>query len=164
MAFDFEGVMIAGPRGCSALAVLGSALLLFATGGLAVGSTSAAPTCFGRSATISGTSGPDRIDGTNGPDVIVTGDGFDEVHGLGGDDRICTGRGGDELYGDAGRDRLAAGPDGRYPDDDFVTADLLVGGPGNDHLDGGRGVSWRSAPGMTASLERIRTTGVGCRP
>ena len=43
----------------------------------------AAPLCFGKRATIVGTSGPDRIIGTDGPDVIV---------GLAGGDVISDGR------------------------------------------------------------------------
>lgn len=132
--------MIGGLRSWSGFAVVGSALLLSGAGGLPPGGAAGAPGCFGQSATIVGTPGADRISGTNGADVIVTGDGFDQVHGLGGDDRICTGRGGDDLYGEDGRDRLAAGRDGLFPDDDVVTADLLVGGPGDDFLDGGPGL------------------------
>ncbi len=117
-----------------------AAALLLAAGGADRGSAVGTPTCFGEPATLVGTPGADVVEGTGGRDVIVTGKGFDEVHGRGGNDRICTGRGGDQLYGEGGRDRLAAGPDGKRVDDDVITSDLLVGGPGDDLLNGGPGL------------------------
>lgn len=66
--------------------------------------------CFGKAATIVGTSGPDRIRGTRRADVIVTLGGNDRVRGRGGKDRICGGKGRDRLAGGAGDDRINGGP------------------------------------------------------
>lgn len=52
---------------------------------------SAAPTCFGKRATIVGTPGDDRLVGTGGRDVIVGRGGDDVILGRGGRDRICGG-------------------------------------------------------------------------
>ncbi|GAB3865060.1 hypothetical protein GCM10028801_35070 [Nocardioides maradonensis] len=109
----------------------------------------AAPTCAGRTATIVGTDGPDRLTGTPGRDVIVGGAGDDVISGMGGNDLICGGAGADRLFGGAGADRLL-GEDG---DDtlrggldqisfdgersSFRTGDRLVGGAGDDVLDPG---------------------------
>src|SRR4051794_18154948 len=71
-------------RGVALVAVLLSSLLV---AGSSAGAGSR--TCFGRTATIRGTSGNDVIYGTNGSDVIVGGKGTDQIHGLGGDDFIC---------------------------------------------------------------------------
>lgn len=49
--------------------------------------------------TIAGTSGNDRIRGTNGQDVIAGGDGNDRIRGEGGRDVIYGGAGGDKLEG-----------------------------------------------------------------
>jgi hypothetical protein len=68
-------------------------------------------TCFGRTATILGDEGRERIRGTAGRDVII---------GLGGRDVILAGGGNDFICGKGGRD-------------------VLRGGPGNDHLVGNRG-------------------------
>ncbi|AKU23036.1 hypothetical protein ACZ75_17810 [Massilia sp. NR 4-1] len=65
------------------------------------------------------TEGPDKLKGTDGPDLI---------NGLGGDDEIESGEGNDTLYGGDGNDEM----DGDYGDD------LLYGGNGNDTLDGYR--------------------------
>jgi Ca2+-binding RTX toxin-like protein len=92
--------------------------------------------CAGRTATQTGTAGPDVITGTQGPDVIAALGGNDLVRGLGGSDLICGdagrdrlsgGKGKDRLLGLAGRDRLAGGK-GR---------DMLKGGGGKDSLSGG---------------------------
>lgn len=66
--------------------------------------------CFGRAATIVGSSGPDRIRGTRRADVIVTLGGADRVRGRGGNDRICGGAGRDRLAGGGGDDRINGGP------------------------------------------------------
>lgn len=105
------------------------------------------PRCFGKLATIVGTPGRDRIQGTNGADVIVTFGGRDIVNGRGGDDRICTGRGGDLVRGGGGFDRLNGGKGSDFvfggPDGGIVVGgkgfDLVIGGIGNDLLFGGPG-------------------------
>jgi len=87
---------------------------------------------------ITGTSGYDRIRGTDGRDVISGGDGNDRIRGEGGrdviyggadGDKLEGGKGRDMLYGEGGRDVISGGP-GR---------DMIFGGEGNDHLFGGAG-------------------------
>lgn len=75
--------------------------------------------CFGEVATIVGTDNDDEIEGTEGRDVIVGLNGKDTIDGKGGNDLICSGHG---LGGF------------RYDDNE-----LVLGGPGNDHIDGGPG-------------------------
>jgi X-Pro dipeptidyl-peptidase len=74
--------------------------------------------CKGRSLTIVGSEGKDRIKGTKGRDVISA---------LGGNDRVRGGKGKDVICGGKGRDRLAGGRD----------RDVLAGQQGKDHLNGG---------------------------
>lgn len=69
----------------------------------------AAPTCFGKRATIVGTKGADRISGTNGADVIVGRGGKDVIKGGRGNDVICGGSGSDRLYGGGGHDKIDGG-------------------------------------------------------
>ena len=112
----------------------------------------AAPTCFGKRATIVGTN-RDRtksveLRGTRGDDVIVGLRGIDSIDAGGGDDFICAGGGDDyiqggpgadkikgqggieDIWGDSGHDRIwgGGGP-----------AEGLYGGRGNDRLFGGPG-------------------------
>jgi Ca2+-binding RTX toxin-like protein len=89
----------------------------------------AAPRCFGKPATIVGTSGRDEIEGTGKADVIVGLQGNDTIIGFGGSDRICGGAGADWMNGKGGPDRISGGQ--RY--------DVLHGRAGNDVLDGGPG-------------------------
>jgi uncharacterized repeat protein (TIGR01451 family) len=89
----------------------------------------AAPTCFGKEATIVGTSGDDVLTGTDGKDVIVARAGRDQVSALGNKDLVCS-RGGADLV-DAGPDAdRVSGARGR---------DVLKGRSGGDELRGGRG-------------------------
>jgi hypothetical protein len=67
--------------------------------------------CFGKRATICGTTGRDRLTGTAGRDVIVGLPGNDTIKGRGGNDLICGGSGTDTLVGGRGRDRLDGGRD-----------------------------------------------------
>jgi Ca2+-binding RTX toxin-like protein len=62
----------------------------------------AAPSCFGRNATI--TSNAEFVPGTDGPDVIVTGNADNSVVAGGGGDRVCLGDGKDFARGDTGYD------------------------------------------------------------
>jgi Ca2+-binding RTX toxin-like protein len=108
----------------------------------------AAAGCFGKQATITGTSKRDVIRGTSRADVIASLGGSDIVVGRGGNDRICTGRGDDSARGQGGKDRLngGGGEDGLAGEGgkDLIVGgggfDLLVGGPGNDRLKAGGGV------------------------
>ena len=99
----------------------------------------AAPACEGRTATLVGSEGRDRITGTDQADVIAGLGGDDLIDGLRGDDLVCGGpgadrllggRGDDDLYG--GLDKLADGPAGTH-----LLGDVLTGGPGDDLLVGG---------------------------
>jgi Tol biopolymer transport system component len=78
------------------------------------------PTCAGRPATLIGTPGPDKIKGTKRSDVIIALGGNDQIEGFSGGDTICAG---------AGKDVVDAGPNGGHGGDD-----LVLGGPGDDHL------------------------------
>jgi Ca2+-binding RTX toxin-like protein len=105
------------------------------------------PTCFGKRATLVGSSGDDVLVGTPGPDVIVARAGDDVVRSRGGVDFVCAGPGddrvsggpnpgdfgfsqdpprGDRLAGDEGDDRIFDGGEGYR--------DLLLGGTGDDRL------------------------------
>ena len=88
-----------------------------------------APLCYGRRATIVGTSGADRLTGTSGVDVIHGLGGNDAINGLTGNDVICGGYGDDTLLGSGGSDVLLGGPG----------ADVMLGGYGPDLLFGGKG-------------------------
>jgi Ca2+-binding RTX toxin-like protein len=123
------------------LAALGGAALLVFYLPVA---QAAIPTCFGRAATIVGTTGNDTLTGTATADVIVGLGGDDTIYGGGGRDRIC-GDGGDyfnfgsdHIYGQGGRDRLAGSAG-----NDFIFGaagdDELLGGSQDDQLDGGIG-------------------------
>jgi Ca2+-binding RTX toxin-like protein len=117
-----------------------------------VAAAEAAPTCFGKRATIVGTNrdkinsvelkgtpGNDVIVGLGGSDYIVARGGNDLICGGGGDDWIKAGPGNDkvmgqgdidQIWGDGGHDRIWGG---RGP------AEILFGGRGNDRLYGGPG-------------------------
>lgn len=119
-----------------ALIIVGSAA--------ATGATEAVPTCFGKPATIVGTSLDDVISGTLGDDVIAALGGRDNVHSGEGNDLVCLGPGGDtetrteRANGGLGEDKISGG-DG----DDKIAGvrgdDVLFGGPGRDTLFGGAG-------------------------
>jgi len=89
-----------------------------AMGIMAATPASAAPKCFGKAATIVGTSRADRIRGTNGRDVIVGRGGSDLLRGLDGNDLVCVGGGDDLIVGNDGRDQLYGGRcgDGNQPE------------------------------------------------
>lgn len=137
-------------------------VIVVVIGVVAVSASAAVPRCFGKAATIVGTSRNDRLKGTQGRDVIHGRGGDDLIRGLAGNDLLCGGRGSDLLIGRDGRDRLdgGGGDDGlqpgagkdvvrgggrlddvRYPDATrSITASLAVDqvtGMGTDTLDGG---------------------------
>lgn len=85
--------------------------------------------CFGRHATIVGTSHNDRLYGTKEQDVIVGLGGADLISSGEKNDRICAGDGEDQAYGLGGYDRI----DGGYG------SDTLIGGDGNDLIQGRSG-------------------------
>ena len=120
--------------------------LLAATPALAVGET-----CEGRPATVIGTTGNDVLHGTNGDDVMVGLDGDDKLYGFQGNDVICGDGGSDDLHGDEGDDRLFGGLDGVEASDPTgpgsrPQGDLIVPGPGNDHVDAGADPVTMAAP------------------
>ncbi len=95
-------------------------------------------TCGGELATMVGTAGRNRLQGSDGRDVIAGLDGSDVIDGGGGRDLICGGDGDDQLFGGPGRDVVNGG----RGDDDLRGGpgrDRLNGGSGDDQLHGGRG-------------------------
>ncbi len=99
---------------------LGTLILVTPVGGAHPGHY----TCFGRTATQHGTSGPDTIVGTDGDDVLVGLGGSDTIKGWGGRDRIC-GNG-----------------------NDLTTAEVLMGGRGSDLISGGEGEDHQRGKGL----------------
>jgi hypothetical protein len=67
------------------------------------------PTCFGKPATIIGSSEGELLKGTKKADVIVALGGRDRVEGGGGADRICGGGGRDRIFGGFGNDQINGG-------------------------------------------------------
>jgi Ca2+-binding RTX toxin-like protein len=82
--------------------------------------------CAGRTATIVGTAGADRLTGSPRADVIVSRGGKDLIAGRGGDDTICAGPGADIIQGGPGSDLISGG----------ALRDTLFGGFGHDTLIG----------------------------
>lgn len=103
---------------------------------------SAAPTCFGKPATITGSPRGDRIRGTSGNDVIVTFGGRDQINGEGGNDRICSGRGNDYVRGSDGHDRIKGGGH----------RDVILPERGRDRVYGNRGSDSIAAYGRDNDL------------
>ncbi len=115
---------------------------------LSAASGQGVPTCDGVPATIVGTDGNDRINGTPGDDVIVGLGGRDRIAGGAGNDLICGGEGIDIIKGNRGRDRIFGGPgkdrvfgnSGRDVIDGGTGRDRVFGGGGLDTITGGAGV------------------------
>ena len=108
--------------------------LLCTTAGLFVWSApvAAAAQCQGEEATIVGQPGG-RVDGTDGPDVIVT-NGAETVYAGSGEDRVCTTAMPNRTYVSAGAgDDSVVSNDGAYQ---RLRVDL---GPGSDRFVGGAG-------------------------
>ncbi len=94
--------------------------------------------CFGKTATVVGTSGRDSLRGTRARDVIVSLGGNDTIKSFAGKDVVCAGAGKDLVKTGPGADRAAAGAGA----DRMIGAagkDLLRGGAGRDRLFGGAG-------------------------
>lgn len=99
----------------------------------------AAPTCFGKEATIVGTEGNDEISGTNRDDVVVAFGGADIIRTGRGNDLICAGDGQDSATGRAGHDRIRGAESASGgPGDDLLLSSQefssLKGGDGDDSL------------------------------
>jgi hypothetical protein len=109
-----------------------------------------APTCFGREATVVGTSGSERLFGTDGVDVIVGLGGNDSSDALGANDFVCGGAGDDQgLGGGSGADQIngQSGSDelnGRNGPDRLINGEFMFGEGGNDYL---------RAPGTQRSVQ-----------
>ena len=108
--------------------------------GLSAAPADAATTCDGRTATVVVAEQPDGrptapVTGTPGDDVIVGTEANDTIDGAGGNDTICGLGGADLLTGGVGDDRLFGGLDSPYYVDDGYFGDLIVPGPGDDHVD-----------------------------
>src|SRR5829696_626404 len=124
-----------GPDSSAYVGVLGGLVRLFDTRSRATTAGGAVPgDCRRRRATLTGTSGNDRLEGTPGRDVISVGAGDDAVEGGGGPDVLCGGSGNDRLAGEAGDDDLHGGSG----------ADRLAGGSGRDRCVGGSGADAES--------------------
>lgn len=91
--------------------------------------------CFGKVATITGSG---VVTGTNGNDVIITGNGADTVDGRGGNDLICTHGGDDFVRGGTGNDQISAG-NGNDNAGGQAGNDLVQGVNGNDEIQGSEG-------------------------
>jgi hypothetical protein len=93
--------------------------------------------CFGHRATITE---PDSatVEGTDDPDVIITGGRKSQIDGKGGADLICAGGNKDLVKGGPGADKIA-GDDGGDVLYGSGGDDKLLGGTSVDHLDGGSG-------------------------
>jgi hypothetical protein len=79
---------------------------------------------------VRGTSGPDRLHGSNKGDHILGGAGRDRINGRRGADCLSGGSGDDRIIGGPGRDRIRGGPG-----DDTI----LIAGAGHDSVKCGRG-------------------------
>ena len=86
---------------------------------------------------------PTASTGTEGGDMISTGDGSDEIHGQSGDDIINSGGGDDSITGDDGNDTITAG----------LGSDVVLAGDGDDTVYGSTGPA--GDPGETGSSNTI---------
>lgn len=135
--------MLRGWRIATPLAALAAATAVAVLAGGPAGAERTLPKCDGKAVTITADQfggaiggGGERIDGTNGDDVIHAGSGDDRVDAFGGDDLVCGGGGDDRIEGDFGADTvIGGGGDDRDPE----KGPRLVGGPGGDFIYGSRG-------------------------
>lgn len=110
------------------------ALAPFGVVGLVAGPATAETTCDGKVPTIVVVPGTPTT-GTPGDDVILGSFAQDRIDGGAGNDTICGLGNADTLVGGPGDDRLFGGLDDFYVPDDGYMGDILVPGPGNDHVD-----------------------------
>ena len=96
----------------------------------------AAGTCYGFNATITGTDSGEDLNGTPGRDVILALGGDDRINGADGDDIVCGGAGNDQIGGGTGGDTVLGG-DGVDRVSGGDGNDFLFGESGNDQLAGG---------------------------
>ena len=124
---------------------------------LALAASAVAETCHGEKVTISfrDPGVGKTITGTAGPDVIQGGPQRETILGLGGDDVICAGDGDDTLVGGPGRDELD-GQDGNDKfsstpkDGSLLAEDIITGGVGDSDT-----ADYSTSPvGVTISLAR----------
>ncbi len=87
---------------------------------------------------VNGGAGDDTLYGEDGNDTVNGGDGNDRVYGGNGNDNVNGGNGNDRLFGDAGNDTLNGG-NGNDNVNGGNGNDNASGGNGNDTLNGGRG-------------------------
>jgi Ca2+-binding RTX toxin-like protein len=123
----------------AALATIPAAALAAAVSVPAVsGATTTIPRLAARQALVQGTDGPDRIITQRraqrvlalaGNDYVLLGKGDDTAFGEGGDDWLQGNTGTDHVYGGPGNDHPQGG----------TGNDLVSGGSGDDELDGGPG-------------------------
>lgn len=160
--------------------LLGTLVLTVAVSGLSTVSAAEAtppappPTCHGERATIVGTTGDDRLEGTGGVDVIVGLAGDDRLVGMDGDDVLCGGSGADVLQGGPGDDRLFGGADRWHKSRNKLYGDTLDGGDGDDLLDAGfdtehpgaltgkrDALDWGNSSGRGVSVDLVAGTATG---
>lgn len=111
------------------------------------------------SETICGFGGNDTIRGRGGNDFIRGGAGSDALRGNAGNDRAGGAAGNDNVFGGGGRDRLFGGG-GRDVVKGHRSNDRLRGNRGNDRLTGGRGRDDCSGGG---GRDRVRSCETGTR-
>ena len=133
--------------------------------------------CLGERATIVGSGGSERLEGTRGDDVIDGRGGADYILGRGGDDLVCGGGGGDHIVAGGGLDQLS----GERGSDSMIGGHrtlVMRGKGGNDtffpsggvggRMDGGKGRDWLAFSdrdchrGVTVDLEDSRAAYSAC--
>jgi hypothetical protein len=138
-----------------ALAAVVTGLVVLAS--VPTGAARSKPTCFGKTATIVGSNGPNHISGTAHKDVIVALGGRDVIKAPkgpqnNGQDVICAGGGNDYVKGDTDDEKISGGPGNDYIEsgngNDLVVGDNAnvsgdeSGETGRDHLDTSGGIDF----------------------